>query len=744
MRQTGALFLLLAATAYAVAGFPVNQTVHSAKYSAEIHWDEWNVPHIYGDDDVSVAYAFGYAHGRDHGVLMMRQVMVSSGRMSEFNGRIWEFMDANTWASRLPKFAEEFYELQVEESTAKFEAFAQGFSQYAEEFPDSFQDVQELLPLTGLDIFRANLRIIYTFCLSGSESFDFLEEAKSDGMQEHLEKDNVYWASYHKLDLFAGLGLSDDLREVIGSNAWALNKNSGRTDGSTSVTSNPHLPYFFYFSWYEAHLVTPEQDIYGATLVGIPGLQIAFTKYLSWTHTVNPVQNTVAYEVELADFDHYILDGEVHPIQREEFTFKVKQLIGYKEVTVVVESTTHGQIFKRSEDKILVKKIGGVNENPPRVNALAQWAQMSKAQNLEEFKSALAMNQIPIFYTVVGTHEGDIMNSFNGWVPDREHMDIDKSWDAAQVPLPGGNSSLIWETCLEWEQLPRVENPEVGYVSNANEPIWSTSLPFDEFINEDDYSGYICPPSRMSYRAQVASRLMYENSNITFERLIELKHSTLYEAAAHALDDLLVAVAEHGNGDPKLEQAAAILKDWDRHTDTTSVGAVLFHNFIRAAPGQSDLYLNQWEKQDPLATPNTLANPAEAVENLRTAINRLEALDQPLDAAWGDVNKFFAGKYMDFNNTVPSNGCGECFRNTYHIPNVALGGDTFVCVVAYKDDDMKAKCLLGYGNTSIGSDSDEHLNDQAQLYSDKELRDVHLPYEDVVAHAEKTVVFRQA
>jgi len=74
------------------------------------------------------------------------------------------------------------------------------------------------------------------------------------------------------------------------------------------LLANPHLP------WnppiYEAHLVTPGIQLYGATIVGLRVLAIGFNDRLGWTHTVNTMDPVDRYEIRLAA-GGYLFDGVV-------------------------------------------------------------------------------------------------------------------------------------------------------------------------------------------------------------------------------------------------------------------------------------------------------------------------------------------------------------------------------------------------------------------------------------------------
>jgi acyl-homoserine-lactone acylase len=103
--------------------------------------------------------------------------------------------------------------------------------------------------------------------------------------------------------------------------------------------------------------------------------------------------------------------------------------------------------------------------------------------------------------------------------------------------------------------MPTVENPDSGFVQNANEPPWSYTSPVATGVTDPDtYCRYIdSRPPLMQYRPQASFRMMTENTNIDYERFLELKMSTLKEASNHVLDDLVAAVDEFAPDDAELQ-----------------------------------------------------------------------------------------------------------------------------------------------------------------------------------------------
>ena len=67
-------------------------------------------------------------------------------------------------------------------------------------------------------------------------------------------------------------------------------------------------------------------------------------------------------------------------------------------------------------------------------------------------------------------------------------------------------------------------------------------------------------------------RMITEDQKISYQQLLDKKHSTRMELADRILPDLLSAA---GGTD-----AGRVLAKWDRHTDVDSQGAVLFQLFV--------------------------------------------------------------------------------------------------------------------------------------------------------------------
>jgi Penicillin amidase/Condensation domain len=177
-----------------------------------------------------------------------------------------------------------------------------------------------------------------------------------------------------------------------GSNGWAIAPSRSQS-GNAMLLANPHLPWSDLYLWYEAQLIAPEINAYGATLVGFPVLTIAFNDNLGWTHTVNTHDGWDAYELPLAN-DGYRFNGKIRSFDREEKVLKVKEKNGnLRSESLVVRRSVRGPILAEKQGSAIALRVVGLDKPA----ALQQWWDMARSKNFSEFETALKRLEIPMF-----------------------------------------------------------------------------------------------------------------------------------------------------------------------------------------------------------------------------------------------------------------------------------------------------------------------------------------------------------
>jgi acyl-homoserine-lactone acylase len=671
-----------------------NNSFAIAPKTTEILWDTYGIPHIYGKDNQSTFQAFGWAQMQSHANLLLRLYGQARGKAAEYWGE--EYLESDKWVLTMgvPNRANSWYQAQTPGFRSYINAFTRGINTYAKAHPDLIDDeVAIVLPVKPEDVLAHLQRVLYfTFIVNPEEVAD----------------------NTHR-------------QPKAGSNGWAIAPKHSAS-GKAMLLANPHLLWSDLFLWYEAQITAPGINAYGAALVGIPVLAIAFNDHLGWTHTVNTHDGWDLYDLKLAD-GGYLLDGKVRPFTTETFLLKVKQKNGSLiEQPLLVKSSVHGAVVQEKERFAVALRVVGAD----RPGVLEQWWDMARSQNLSQFQKVLQRLQLPMFTVMYADREGHIMHLFNGLVPVRQQGDF-QYW---QRLIPGDTSKTLWTKMHPYQDLPRVIDPSSGWLQNANDPPWTTTFP--SVIKADNYPAYMAPRGEMSFRAQSSARMLAEDTKISFAEMIQYKHSTKMELAERILDDLIPAAQKYGN--ELARRAADILAAWNRNADADSRGAVLF-SFWWQEMAENQIFSIPWSEKSPRTTPDGLKDPASAAKALQIAAAKVEKAYGKLDIAWGEVFRVRSG-----NLDLPANG-GDGDQGIFRVLNFApstnerfqaVAGDSYVAAIEFSQP-VKAMALLSYGNaTQPGS---PHITDQLQLFAHKQLRPVWRTRKEVLANLEERKTF---
>ena len=348
--------------------------------SPEILWDNYGVPHIYGKNDAEMYYAFGWAQMSCHADLILQLYAQARGRASEYLGRNYLESDRTMLLFDLPGLAKSSYQRQDKEYRLYLDAFVKGINDYAMANPEAIgEKFKPVLPVTPEDIISHTIRVI---------NLEFLAAE----------------------DIYTTKRLTDP-----GSNSMAIAPSKSQS-GKAMLISNPHLPWADFFTWFEAHMNSSEINCYGAALVGMPVLTIAFNNNLGWTHTVNTIDASDRYELTLSG-DGYVLDGKTEPFEKREVTVRVKQDDGsLLDEKLEFKYSKHGPVTGEKGNKAYAVRAAGLKN----AGLIEQYHKMSKASDLNEFESALAMLQNPMFNVVYADRSGNILYLFGGNVPVEE------------------------------------------------------------------------------------------------------------------------------------------------------------------------------------------------------------------------------------------------------------------------------------------------------------------------------------
>ena len=688
------LFLLvLTLVACIVVNIPVASISHS-----EILWDKWGVPHIYGKNSEDLFKAFGWAQTQSHGNLILRLYGQARGRAAEYWGVSYRESDRYVRTMGIPARAQQWYNEQDKQIRRYLDAFAAGINDYAQKHPTEIDAaVKAVLPVSVVDILAHVQRVIHFHFLANPQQVAALKSIPTQA----------------------------------GSNAWAIAKKRS-VSGNAMLLANPHLPWSDFYLWYEAQLSAPDIDAYGATLVGMPVLAIAFNERLGWTVTVNPIDGADIYQLTLKDYG-YLFDGKVQPFVSENQTIKIKQSNGkFIEEQLQVERSLHGAIVAKRGDKAFALRVAGLD----RPNGVQQLGQMAKATNLKQFEQALQQLQIPLFNILYGDREGQILYLFNGLVPVRTTGD----WHYWQGIIKGDTSETLWTKYHNYKDLPRLLSPAGGWLQNTNDPPWTSTFPSQ--LDPKNYPPYFAPSSlgkaNSILRSQRSIQLIDGDDKLAFAQIIDRKFSSRLELADRVLDYLIPAAKLLSN--PIGIEAAEVLKAWDRQTNADSKGAVLFSLWALTVQ-PSKIFSKPWDETEALSTPKGLADVNNALAVLEGVAAQVKLLYGSLDVSWGEVVRLRYGK-----QDLPASGAPGQLGSFRVLDMVStpderfsvVAGDSYIAAIEFSNP-IHAKVLTVYGNAT--QPDSPHVGDQLSLYARGELRPVWRTRQEIEANLESRQVF---
>jgi acyl-homoserine-lactone acylase len=678
-----------------IFSFLIISCSQNEKLETQIAWDTWGVPHITADNIEELFYAQGWAQMHNHANLILDLYGSSRGKGAEYWGKSKLQNDILIHTLDFGGLTDEWESKQDPETKTIFKSFVEGLNAYASTHPEAIDKKNKVvLPLTTKDVNMHSMYVIFTRFIGGND-----------------------------------LGRVQQWPDM-GSNAYAISPKRSAS-GNAMLVQNPHLPWWKEFLFFESHLNLNGKNMYGSTLVGLPGIAIGFNEHLGWSHTDNTIDNADTYELELKD-GGYLLDGKVKEFEASKKLIKIKQDNGsLVEQQIPLLKTIHGPVVNQKEDKVLALRMVGLD----RPNMLLQWWKMINSTSFDEFESALKMAQIPFWNVMYADKSGEIFYLFNGLVPKR----TEDSWAYWDRVIPGGKSADIWTEVHDYGDLPKVKNPINGWLQNANDPPWTSTIPIT--LNPKDYPGYMAPQS-MAFRPQRSARMLIEDESITFDELVEYKLSTRLEFADRILDDLFVAI--DASDSEKAKEAKIVLERWDREADADSKGMLLFYSWAKKFNvWKESNYSEQWSIDKPNTTPDGLSDPNAAVQLLEQTAIEIETKFGSLDTPWGAYYR------INYNGIdLPANG-SDGSMGVYRIAwpgsndedhMYVGGGDSWVGVIEFGTE-VKAKVLLSYGNAT--QKDSPHNGDQLELFSKKKLRDAWFTKEQVKANTKKIEVLTE-
>ncbi len=363
----------------------------------------------------------------------------------------------------------------------------------------------------------------------------------------------------------------------VGSNSWVV-AGSRTTTGKPLLANDPHLAPSVPNVWYQMGLhcvkVSPACpfDVSGFSFAGTPGIIVGHNAKISWGLT-NLGADVTDFYLERIIGGRAEYDSRYEDIGTKNSIIKVR---GAADIPITIRSTRHGPVLS---DVIPELKSAGREVNSSKVEevydvALA-WTALTPGKTAEaifgfnaagdwdSFRKAASLFEVPSQNLVYADTSGNIGYQAPGKIPVRS--DYDGRW-----PVPGWESSHKWESYVPFEQLPKVFNPDEGFIVAANQAVTAENKPF---LTSDWGFGY---------RSQRIRTVLSSTEKISARQMQTLQIDTKNPVAANMVP-LLQKISL--KADPFSQDGQKLLKNWDATQPADSAPAAYFNavwaNIIR-------------------------------------------------------------------------------------------------------------------------------------------------------------------
>ena len=549
----------------ALPSYDGSESVAGLDAPVEIVRDAHAIPHIYAQSPRDGAFAMGYVHAQDRLWQLEMQRRIGAARLAEVVGAPGLKTDRFLRTLGLYRVAERNFERLSPETQAIYRAYAAGVNAYLEAH-SGLMPPEFLLLGHEPEPWRPADSLVWLKIMAwdlGDNFKDELLRARLAGRLDSAQLQDL-WAQHPDdpppgphaggpafdpagIDYGAlAAALPADTVSGLGSNGWVVS--SAHTEsGKPLLANDPHLRLEVPSVWYLAHISTPEFDVVGATLPGLPFPLVGRTRHLAWgfTNTGPDVQDLFIERIDPDDFTRYLTPEGSVPFTLRPETIHVS---GEEPVELLVRETRHGPVVSDVVDEsaeflepghVLAFAWTALDEDDLSGEALVR---ATAATDRESFVEALRNLAVPQQTIIFADRDGNIGYVAPGRVPIRAS-------GQGHMPAPGWTGTHDWVDRVPYEALPGENNPASGRIVNANNR-----------MVEDDYPYYLTDDWTAPYRARRIEALLEARPKHDVASFAAIQQDQVSLAAARLTPVLLKLAKPRGDAG---RDALNLLIQWD-------------------------------------------------------------------------------------------------------------------------------------------------------------------------------------
>jgi penicillin amidase len=348
------------------------------------------------------------------------------------------------------------------------------------------------------------------------------------------------------------------------SNNWVLAARRTR-NGNPILANDPHLQIEFPSVWYEMHLVAADLDVAGVTIPGVPVVAIGHNARIAWgvTNTGADVQDLALERIDVSG-KRTFSRGQWVPVDVTPTEIPVRGRA--QPVPFEVWKTPNGTIVADVEldfesvpvwlapnDRTSGEKRAYAMKWDVGGDLATAFHAINRAGNWAAFTAAVTAFSVPSSNLVYADVDGNIGYAMSGRLPVRAGGD-------GRIPQDG-NNGVVWNGSVDPTTLPRLLNPESGFITSSNNLV---DRSFQPLITND----WAAP-----WRATRLKQLLSKAEGVDLDAMQTMQNDR-YSVAADALLaglDAAIKLGRSREADRQWADKLEELKNWDRIVDNRPI-----------------------------------------------------------------------------------------------------------------------------------------------------------------------------
>jgi penicillin G amidase len=769
---------LFAYTKYKKPNYDGEVAISNISKNTTVYFDEFGVPHIYADTQKDAMTVLGYVHAQDRLWQMELMRRIAPGRLSEIFGSKALKNDTFFAGIGIDENSEKaIAELDKNSETYQLAmAYLDGVNQFIEngKAPLEFE-------LVGIKKEKYTLKDVYN--IFGFMSFSFAMAQKTDPLLTDIRdklgmdylKDFGMDGSLSKTQLKSYAQKSNDYVQIsksvasllenspippfIGSNSWVIGSQKTK-NGKVIFANDPHIGFSQPCTWYEAHIITPNYEMYGYYLAGTPFPLLGHNRNYAYGLTMFENDDLDLFQEENNpnnDNQYKTSDGFKNYTSRKKI-IKVKDSTS---VNLTVKESIHGPIMNGLLTSLTSKKPVAMSwiYTQQKNQILEAVHSLSHAKDLEDFHKNIEFIAAPGLNIMYGDAKNNI-----AWITSGKLYKLDKSVNPNFI-LNGANGVDDKKEFIDFKKNPSAINPPWNYVySSNNQP---------EAVDDYLYPGYYLPEDRAkriktvlepknNWTSTDVQKMIVDNTSSVTPSLVTNWMQTIDEKQLNVNEKESVSILKKWNGSSNKDDIApTIYTKWLfcylKNTFQDELGPDDFSSFLgthimkQTIAGQSQNENSVW--WDNVTTKDKKESRRDILnQSFKEAIVALEKqLGTEVSAwTWNKVHKmehphplgkvaalrgyFNVGPYeVDGTNEVINNLMFYLVEDgNYKV----TGGPSTRRVIDFSDIENSVS-ILPTGQSGVPASP--HYNDQAEMYAQGKFRKMKMNKKEIIATSTKLV-----